>query len=159
MNPAILADLLGSVTTAFQDKDVESLLRLFSSRSTATYAGSRPDEKATGLTEIRRLLWDVLSRPAACSFKLCDVLFSEQEALVWLLAEGDRTETGDDGVTASFPYRLSGVLTQEEAGWRWLVLVGSEPEAAYEAEAFGEVLPARPPAGADTRMSAGSLRP
>jgi hypothetical protein len=145
MNRAMLQELLGSLSRAFQTKDVEGLLRLFSATATVTYAGSESGEKATGPAELRRLLSDLLSRPMAYSFEFGDVIFGERDGLVWLLADGDGTETGDDGATATFPYRLTGVLTNEEAQWRWLVLVGSEPTPKYEDHPFGDVLPMRSP--------------
>lgn len=145
MNRALLQELLGSLSRAFQAQDVEGLLRLFSATAPVTYQGSESGEKATGPAELRRLLSDLLGRPKAYSFEFGNVIFGERDGLVWLLAEGDGTETGDDGATATFPYRLTGVLTKEEAQWRWLVLVGSEPSAPkYEDHPFGDVLPMRP---------------
>jgi ketosteroid isomerase-like protein len=63
----------------------------------------------------------------AYSFEFGDITFSEQDELVWLLAEGEGIQTNDDGATATFPYRLTGVLTKEDATWRWLLLADSEP--------------------------------
>jgi ketosteroid isomerase-like protein len=123
----MLQELLRALSTAFQTKDIEGLLRLFSTTATVTYAGSEPGEKATGPTELRRLLSDLLGRPMAYSFEFRDITFSEQNELVWLLADGDGTQTGDDGATETFPYRLAGVLANESAQWRWLLLAGSEP--------------------------------
>jgi len=127
MNPALLNELLGALSTAFQTKDEEALLRLFSTTAAVTYAGSESGEKATGPTEVRRLLSDLLGRPMAYSFDFHDLTFSEHSGLVWLLADGVGTETGEDGATGTFAYRLTGVLANEEAQWRWLMLAGSEP--------------------------------
>jgi ketosteroid isomerase-like protein len=130
MNRAILQELLHALSTAFQSKDVETLLRLFSTDPTVTYAGSESGEKATGPAEVRALLSDLLGRPAAYSFDFGDLTFSEHHGLVWLLADGEGTETGQDGTRDTFPYRLTGVLTNEESQWRWLMLAGSEPTPA-----------------------------
>jgi ketosteroid isomerase-like protein len=127
VNLAVLQEVLRALSTAFRTKDTEGLLRLFSTTATVTYAGSEPGEKATGPTELRRLLSDLLSRPMAYSFKFKDITFSEQNELVWLLADGDCTQTGDDGRQETFPYRLTGVLANEGDMWRWLLLAGSEP--------------------------------
>jgi ketosteroid isomerase-like protein len=123
----MLEELLRVLSTAFQTKDVESLLRLFSTTATVTYAGSESGEKATGPTELRALLSDLLGRPMAYSFEFRDITFSEQDGLAWLLADGDCTQTGDDGAKETFAYRLTGVLANESAQWRWLLLAGSEP--------------------------------
>lgn len=130
MNRAMLQELLSALSTAFQTKDAEGLFRLFSATATVTYAGSESGEKATGTTELRRLLSDLLGRPVAYSFQFRDITFGEQCGLVWLLAEGEGTETGEDGAAETFAYRLTGVLANEEAQWRWLVLAGSEPTPA-----------------------------
>jgi hypothetical protein len=127
VNRATLQEVLRALSTAFRTKDLEGLLRLFSTTATVTYAGSEADEKATGPTELRRLLSDLLGRPVAYSFEFRDITFGETDELVWLLADGDGTQTGDDGGTETFPYRLTGVLTDEDAQWRWLLLAGSEP--------------------------------
>jgi ketosteroid isomerase-like protein len=123
----MLQELLRALSTAFQTQDVEALLRQFSTTSTVTYAGSEPGEKATGPTELRLLLSDLLGRPTAYSF--ADITFSQHNELVWLLADGDCTQTGNDGATETFAYRLTGVLANEGAQWRWLLLAGSEPTA------------------------------
>jgi ketosteroid isomerase-like protein len=127
VNRATLQEVLGALSSAFRTKDAEGLLRLFSTTATVTYAGSESGEKATGPTELRRLLSDLLGRPLAYSFEFPDITFSEQNELVWVLAEGDGTQTDDDGMTETFPYRLTGVLAHEDAQWRWLLLAGSEP--------------------------------
>jgi len=123
----MLYDVLRALSTAFQARDTEGLLRLFSSTATVTYAGSESGEKATGPTELRSLLTDVLARPTAYSFDLRDITYAEHSEVVWLLADGEGTETGADGATETFPYRLTGVLANENAQWRWLLLAGSEP--------------------------------
>ena len=130
MNAATLHELLRALSAAFQTEDEEALLRLFSATAAVTYAGSESDEKATGPTEVRRLLSGLLGRPLAYFFEFHDITFSEHSGLVWLLADGNATETGDDGATETFPYRLTGVLANEEAQWRWLILAGSEPTPA-----------------------------
>jgi ketosteroid isomerase-like protein len=127
MNRAIMEGLLHALSTAFRTKDTEGLLRLFSSTAAVTYAGSESGEKATGPTELRLLLSDLLGRPMSYSFEFGDITFSEHDRLVWLLAEGDCTQTGADGAKEAFPYRLTGVLADEGAQWRWLMLAGSEP--------------------------------
>jgi SnoaL-like domain len=127
VNLAALQEVLNALSTAFRTKDTEGLLRLFSTTTTVTYAGSEPGEKATGPTELRRLLSDLLSRPMAYSFTFKDITFGEQNELVWMLADGECTQTGEEGLTETFPYRLTGMLANEGAQWRWLMLAGSEP--------------------------------
>jgi SnoaL-like domain len=127
VNRAMLQEALHALSTAFHTKDAEGLQRLFSTTATVTYAGSESGEKATGPTELRRLLSDLLSRPVAYSFEFHDITFSEHNEMVWLLADGYGTQTGDNGATETFPYRLTGVLAIESARWRWRLLAGSEP--------------------------------
>ena len=130
MSRALLQERLSELSTAFRSRDVDSLMRQFSTSPTVTYAGSEPGEMATGQNGLRSLLTDLLGRPVAYSFEFPDVTFSEHNGLVWMIADGDCIETGIDGAPATFAYRLTGVLASEEAQWRWLVLVGSEPLAA-----------------------------
>lgn len=127
MNRALLEEVLGTLSSAFRAKDPEVLLRLFSARATVTYAGSESGEKATGPGELRALLSDLLRRPVVYSFAFRDITFGDHDDLVWLLADGECTQTGDDGVSESFAYRITGVLAYESAQWRWLLLSGSEP--------------------------------
>lgn len=127
MNRAMLMELLRALSSAFQTKDAEALIGLFSATAAVTYAGSESGEKATGPAAVRNLLSELLSRPTAYSFEFDDLTFSEHSGLVWLLADGDGTQTSDDGVAEIFPYRLTGVLANEEDHWRWLMLAGSEP--------------------------------
>lgn len=127
MNRAMLQELLRALSSAFQTRDAEALIRLFSATADVTYAGSESGEKATGPVEVRNLLSDLLRRPEAYSFEFDDLTFGEHSGLVWLLADGNGTQTGDDGEAETFPYRLTGVLAHEEGGWRWLMLAGSEP--------------------------------
>jgi hypothetical protein len=129
MSGAVLQELLGALSTAFRARDIEGLMQLFSVSKMVTYAGSEVGEKATGPSGLRSLLTELLARPLAYSFKFPDVTFSEHTRFVWLIADGDGTETGDDGGSATFPYRITGVLAREGEQWRWLVLVGSEPSA------------------------------
>jgi hypothetical protein len=126
MKEATVQALLRAVSTAFETRDVEGLLRLFSAATTVCYAGSEKGEKATGPAELRRLLSTLLSRPVAYSFELGEVTFGEYNGLVWVLADGEGTETGEEAGTQTFPYRLTGLLANENAQWRWLALVGSE---------------------------------
>jgi ketosteroid isomerase-like protein len=132
---ATVQEVLQALSSAFQTKDAEGLLRLFSSTATVTYAGSESGEKATGPAELRRLLTDLLGRPVAYSFDFPDITYSEHDELVWLLADGSCTQTRHDGATETFDYRLTGVLADESnadesARWRWLLLAGSEPTPA-----------------------------
>ena len=100
---------------------------VLSTTATVTYAGSESGEKATGPTELRLLLSDLLGRPMSYSFEFGEITFSEHNEMVWLPADGYGTQTGDDGATETFPYRLTGVLANESAQWRWRLLAGSEP--------------------------------
>jgi hypothetical protein len=125
----MVQELLCALSTAFQTQDIEGLMQQFSTTDAVTYAGSEPGEKATGPTEVHRLLSDLLGRPMDYSFEFSDITFSEQDGLVWLLADGDCTQSGD-GATETFAYRLTGVLTNESGQWRWLLLAGSEPTSS-----------------------------
>lgn len=127
MRKSVMRGLLSALSTAFATRDTEGLLRLFSATAGVTYAGSELGEKATGPAELRRLLSDLFARPQTYAFELPAVTCSEHSGLVWLLADGECTETGADGQTDTFAYRLTGVLAREAGRWRWLVLVGSEP--------------------------------
>ncbi len=137
MNEGVLRELLSALSAAFATRDTEGLLRLFSSTASVTYAGSERGEKATGPDGLRRLFSDLLARPTAYCFELADITFGDlafgehtvDAGLVWVLADGDGTETAGDGATDTFAYRLTGVLAQEGAQWRWRVLAGSEPTA------------------------------
>ncbi|MEO5982098.1 MAG: nuclear transport factor 2 family protein [Pedococcus sp.] len=127
MTHTMLQEVLRALSTAFRTRDVEGLLRLFSTTATVTYAGSESGEKATGPSDLRCLLTDLLGRPEAYSFEFDDITFGERDGLVWLMADGTGTETSGDAATQTFPYRLTGVLTRERSQWRWLLLAGSEP--------------------------------
>jgi len=129
MKEAVLRDLLRQLSTAFETRDLAALTDQFSATDVVTYAGSESGEKATSPREVRRLLSGLLSRPVAYAFEFGDLTFDERQGTVWLLAEGEGTQIGDDGTTEMFPYRLTGVLVYERAHWRWLMLVGSEPTA------------------------------
>ena len=118
---------LASLSAAFHAQDLGGVLEQFSSDPASTYAGSEAGEIASGRDELVELLSALLRRPERYRFEFDDVRAQASASTIWVLADGHGYECGPHGGEERFPYRLVGVLGAESAGWRWLVLSGSEP--------------------------------
>ena len=126
MNPA--AEALDALSRAFAAQDLNAALGCFVEDDDVTYAGSELGEVAAGRDELRALLAGLFER---------DVAYSWHVKKVWSCSRGDIELVVADAVGHSegpgenedFAYRLSGALSREADGWRWLQLHGSEPTA------------------------------
>jgi hypothetical protein len=121
---------LASLSAAFYARDLDGLTEQFSSDPACTYAGSEAGEIASGRKQLVELLSGLLRRPECYRFEFDDVRAQASAGTIWVLADGHGYECAEDGGEEQFPYRLVGVLGTESAGWRWLVLSGSEPTTA-----------------------------
>jgi ketosteroid isomerase-like protein len=144
MNEDALRELIGRLSSAFRNRDLEALLEQFSSSNRATYAGSETGETATGPVALRRLFRRILARPASYSFDLPEISYAQLSRAVWVLADGSATEHHPEGPQADFPYRITGVLELEHDGWRWALVSGCEPTDGVADQAG---TPATPPVG------------
>ena len=82
---------------------------------------------AAGRDEIRRLLAGLFEREVSYSWDVTETPGRRpagQLELVMAEAIGHSRGVGEN---EDFAYRLSGVLSREEDGWRWLQLHGAEP--------------------------------
>lgn len=131
MNDALADVVIGDLSAAFNARDVERMLGMFSEAPNATYAGSEVGEKAAGPVELRRLFTELFARDAVYSFTFPAVTHVQMGAgAAWILAEGEGTESRPQAAPVVFAYRIVGILVLERLRWRWTMLSGSEPSMA-----------------------------
>ncbi|MDP9226504.1 MAG: nuclear transport factor 2 family protein, partial [Actinomycetota bacterium] len=102
--------ILSELSTAFQTRDLDGLLALFSTSPIATYAGSETDETATGALALRHLFARLLGRKTIYSFHFPHLIYSEAPGVVWVLGDGEGVETRPHHTAEVFAYRITGVL-------------------------------------------------
>ena len=133
MNESIARAAVDALGAAFLAGDADAVLRQFVTTGDPVYAGSEPGEVAVGRTEIRGLLEDLFSRDERYSWRTSDVRWTGSNDLLFLVADADllvhsHPDNSAPGVvTEQVPYRLTGALEQEPAGWLWRLCQGSEP--------------------------------
>jgi hypothetical protein len=123
----IARSALSSLSAAFHDRDLDTLVGLFSRSPGATYAGSEAGEIATGGQQLAELFSHLFSRPERYRFTFDDVRACGNVGGIWVLADGHGHEAEAGGEETVFPYRLAGVLTGESGRWVWAMLSGAEP--------------------------------
>jgi ketosteroid isomerase-like protein len=120
------AEALDALSRAFASRDLEAALACFADDADVVYAGSESGEVAAGRDEIRRLLAGLFEREVSYSWDVTRLLSSSRGQLELVVADAIGHSRGV-GENEDFAYRLSGVLSREEDGWRWLQLHGAEP--------------------------------
>lgn len=121
-------DALDALSRAFAAQDLDAALACFVDDDDVMYSGSEAGEVAAGQQELRALLTDLFNRK---------VTYSWHTTEVWSCCRGDFELVAADAVghargpgeDEDFPYRLTGVLSRDTDGLRWLHLHGSEPTA------------------------------
>ena len=120
------AEALHNLSTAFAARDVEAALDCFVSHDDLIYSGSEVGEVAAGREELGVLLAGLFGRDVAYSWHVTKIWSRSRGALELVTAEAIGHARGG-GEDADFAYRLTGALSLEGEGWRWLQLHGSEP--------------------------------
>ncbi|GAA2589240.1 hypothetical protein GCM10010399_19150 [Dactylosporangium fulvum] len=120
-----MVDRLGS---AFLSRDVDAVLACFVPDDDITYVGSEAGESATGRSAVRDLLTELFSRPAAYSWQTTSATVHSLPGSAFVIAEADGAEHTPDGAVATFPYRVTGLLSRRPSGaWLWRAVQGAEP--------------------------------
>jgi hypothetical protein len=121
-------EALDTLSRAFAAQDLDAALACFVDNDDVMYSGSEAGEVAAGQDELRALLTDLFNR---------EVTYSWNTTKVWSCCRGDLELVAADAVghargageDEDFAYRLTGVLSCETGGSRWLHLHGAEPTA------------------------------
>jgi hypothetical protein len=125
-----LVDALGA---AFLSGDPDRVLGHFASTGHIVYAGSEPGEVAVGRVALQALLAELFGRDERYSWRTTSVSAAGTATTLYVVADADlliHPEPPGAPVfpaTETIPYRVSGVLEREAAGWRWRLCQGSEP--------------------------------
>ena len=135
MSGSIASDAVDALGAAFLSGEPDTVLAQFATTGDPIYAGSEPGEVAVGRAALRALLGELFGRDERYSWRTTSVTWGGGSDVVHLLAEADlfvhpvRDDTTGPA-TEQVPYRITGVLEREPAGWRWRLCQGSEPAQA-----------------------------
>ena len=129
MSPCAAAVIAAAerLSAAFAARDVDAALDCFVADDDIAYDGSERAETAAGLSAVRALLTAVFARDEAYSWRVTEARVHRHGGFVYLFAEADGIARTDAGETVPFPYRISGVLEESGAQWRWRHCQGAEP--------------------------------
>jgi hypothetical protein len=132
MSPKEASDIIHALGEAFRAGDVDAVTEQFVTEGDVMYAGSERGEVALGLTELRSLLTDVFARNERYSWHCEAVRVAACPAGFAVLADttlfvDPYPDTKDGAGRLTLPYRLSGLLENENQDWRWRFCHGSEP--------------------------------
>ena len=124
---AVVADdALHGFVAALATRDPERLTPLFTPN--ASLFGSEDAEVAIGADAVRAFFDDLCAQEATYSWTWQVTAAGRDNEVVWFVAPGTATLTGDDGSVATIdPYRLSGVLRRVDGTWTFELFNGSEP--------------------------------
>jgi SnoaL-like protein len=134
MTPEEAGALIHALADAFAVGDVDAVIGQFATAGDIMYAGSERGEVAVGLTDLRLLLTDLFDRAERYTWRCESVHVTACAAGFALLADATlfidpRPRTADATGEATLPYRVSGLLENEDGNWRWRFCHGSEPAA------------------------------
>jgi ketosteroid isomerase-like protein len=117
------------LSAAFAARDVEAALACFVPDHEIGYAGSGPDESATGRIPVRQLLKEVFAREEAYSWTVTTTTVHLYGETAYVYAEVDGLVRTDDGELTAFPYRISGLLEAIDGAWLWRHCQGCQASA------------------------------
>jgi ketosteroid isomerase-like protein len=123
------AQALQDLSEAFAARDLRAALACFAPGDDIGYAGSERSEAAVGRTDLTALLGRVFQRTEAYAWHVHAVTVHTFGDRAYVFADAEGTARPDQGVTESFPYRVSGLVEQVEGRWLWRHCQGSEPSA------------------------------
>lgn len=134
MTASDVAAAVDGLGTAFLTGDPDTVLDCFASIGEVVYAGSEPGEVAVGREAIRTLLEGLFARAERYSWRTTSVSSAGTPDSRYVVVDADLfvhpvTDAAVEPAVETFPYRISGVLERETAGWRWRLCHGSEPAA------------------------------
>jgi hypothetical protein len=92
----------------------------------AVLVGSEPGEVARGQAAIGALLLAIHAKDYTVWWDMPQLDAGGDEGKAWFFADGEVVLVAQTGARR-LPYRISGVLVDTEAGWRWALFHGSEP--------------------------------
>jgi hypothetical protein len=134
MTPDEAGAIIHTLGEAFRLGDVEAATGQFASGGEVIYAGSERGEVALGLTGLRSLLTDVFARAERYSWRCNSVHVAPCAAGFAVLADATlfvhpypEADADADAERESHPYRVSGLLENEDGNWRWRFCQGAEP--------------------------------
>jgi ketosteroid isomerase-like protein len=119
---------IAALSDAFRRRDLEAAVGCFADDPGAIYAGSEQGEVAVGPEALRELLTRIFERDESYSWTTDHVWSSVRGDHLMVMAELTGTVHLSSGGTDCFPYRLSGVLSIDNDGSRWLLCHGAVPE-------------------------------
>lgn len=132
MSPDEVRDIIHALGEAFRAGDIDAVTEQFVTRGDVMYAGSERGEVALGLANLRSLLAEVFAREERYSWRCDAVRVVACAGGLAVLADATlfvdpHPETANGAGRLTFPYRVSGLLENEDESWRWRFCHGSEP--------------------------------
>ena len=120
-----ISGLLDRLSALMQARD-PAIIELFGEDDTTMLIGSEPGELARGRTAIASLFAAIFDSPNAIHWDWDVIDATGRDNVSWFYAEGSVVLVGAKE-TVWRAYRLSGVLTRHDGGWRFAQFHGSEP--------------------------------
>ena len=110
--------VLNIYAIAFEKRDIERIVSLFSPDGDLITIGLGADEKKTGLAELTRQIKKEASRSEKSSIEFTWHMVSSSGNVAWVAADVIMHEKYD-GEEVDYPLRLTAVM--EQRGPRWLI--------------------------------------
>jgi ketosteroid isomerase-like protein len=107
---------LHSFIKAYQDKDLEGILKLFAQDPDVVFYGNGEDEKSIGVAGIRDQAEHDWSQSAAVSLEIKWSSISSAGSVAWVAADIE-IHAGVGGMEMSLPARLTAVLEKRGSEW------------------------------------------
>lgn len=135
MTPERAGAIIDALGESFAVGDVDAVLGQFAATGEVMYAGSERGEVAVGHSGLRLLLTPLFERAERYSWRCDSVHLSACADGFVVLADATLfvdpwPGTLNGAGRETFPYRVSGLLEDEDGSWRWRFCHGSEPAAS-----------------------------
>lgn len=132
MTPNEAGDLIHALGEAFRAGDVDAVTEQFAAEGDVIYAGSERGEVALGLTDLQSLLTGMFARNERYSWRCDSVRVASCRAGFAVIADAalfidPYPDATNGALRMTLPYRISGLLENENDNWRWRTCHGSEP--------------------------------
>ena len=129
-NPKLEAEVLGVMDLfrkAGAERDIDSMLQLFSDDPNVLVTGSEAGEFALGPSQLRDFFESLFSRPFAYIFEWNSYSICNSGNVAWAFLEVEVRRKENGRLSKSKPYRITVILEKQQRKWRIVHYHGSEP--------------------------------
>jgi ketosteroid isomerase-like protein len=108
------------------NRDVGHFMDLFDNNEAIMVVGSDSGEVFKGREQIEGWM-KMLFAHRSFSWDMNRVDIDHNGNTAWVFMDGSMIVTNDNGETARFPYRFTGILVKVKSTWKWRLFNGSVP--------------------------------